>query len=324
VLIRPVKVRDQVVGMINARKPQAAGKWTAEETSLFEALIGQLEVALEDARLYRASQRHAHFERLTRQITTKVHAYPEIPVIAQTAITELVEALSSTRGFLQLDVEALDATAYPADRTGEAPGANEKDPTISDAPTRKRSQIQCYEHSLGAPYTEQQPLPTIDEVLTGGLDAAHQVGNRGTITMISGDDDRVATLVTPIRLRDRVIGVLGLQDTHIQRTWSEDEIALIEATADQAAQALEVAHLLDKTRRLARREQLVAEITGKIRSARDIDGILRTAVQEMQRALGVSHGLIRLGTENHMRPPGAPQAFEEGHDLRHTGGQSDE
>jgi GAF domain-containing protein len=314
VLIRPVQVRDQVVGVINARKPPEAGRWTSEETSLLEALIGQLEVAFEDARLYRASQRHAHFERLTRQITAKVHANPEIPVIAQTSITELVEALSSTRGFIQLDVEALDSTAYPADSTGEAHRTNEHDPTTSGPDARRRSQILCYEHSLsGVVYNERQPLPEIDEVL-----------NQGATTVTSGEDDRVATLITPIRLRDRVIGVLGLQDTHIQRSWSEDEIALVEATADQAAQALEVAHLLDKTQRLARREQLVTEITGKIRSARDIDGILRTAVQEMQRALGVSHGLIRLGTENHLRPPETPRAPGEKHDLRDTGGSSDE
>ena len=47
----------------------------------------------------------------------------------------------------------------------------------------------------------------------------------------------------------------------------------------------------------------MTEITSRIRSAPDIDGILRTAVQEIRQALGVSHGVIRLGTETHLRPP---------------------
>jgi hypothetical protein len=44
----------------------------------------------------------------------------------------------------------------------------------------------------------------------------------------------------------------------------------------------------------------------------------------MQRALGVSHGLIRLGTENHLRPPEAPLAPGEERRPRDTGGNSDE
>jgi GAF domain-containing protein len=296
VLVLPVKVRDQVVGMINARKPREAGQWTVEETSLLETLTGQLEVALEDARLYRESQRHAYFERLTRQITERVHARPQVQIVIQTAVTELVETLSGARGFIQLSVDALDSS----------PGLD-----------TSQGQVQWYEYSPSSPEHDQQqslgrsslekpgalaqgeltrqmleqPVPEIDQVL-----------NHGNTTVTSGEDNRLATLVTPIRLRGRVIGALGLQDSRAARIWSEDEIALVETTAAQVAQALEVAHLLDKTQRLARREQLVSEITSKIRSAPDINGILHTAVEEMRRALGVSHGLIRLGTESHLRP----------------------
>jgi GAF domain-containing protein len=113
-------------------------------------------------------------------------------------------------------------------------------------------------------------------------------------------------LVVPIRMRGgHVVGTLGVQATQqgTKHGWSTDQRALVETVAEQVAQAMEAAQLFDETRRLAQRERLVAEITGKIRAAPDIDSILRTAVQEIRRALRASHGVIRLGTETYLRPP---------------------
>jgi GAF domain-containing protein len=300
VLVRSVKVRDQVVGVINARKPHEAGQWTVEETSLLETLIGQLEVALEDARLYRESQRHAHFERLTRQITEKVHARPQVQTIVQTAVMQLVETLSSARGFIQLTVDALDSTSGPHTSHGQFQWY-EYSP--SDAEYDRQQ-------SFGRPSFDRPGTPAQGELtrrtLTQPIPEIDQVLNHGSTSVTSGEDNGLATLVTPIKLRGQIIGALGLQDAQTARIWSEDEVTLVETTAAQVAQALEVAHLLDKTQRLARREQLVGEITGKIRSAPDIDGILHVAVEEMRRALGVSHGLIRLGTESHFYPSFTP------------------
>ncbi|MGD9099757.1 MAG: GAF domain-containing protein, partial [Anaerolineae bacterium] len=123
-------------------------------------------------------------------------------------------------------------------------------------------------------------------------------------------DDADATfsdgLTVPIRMRGgHVVGTLGVQATPegTKYGWSANQRALVETVAEQVAQAMEAAQLFDETRRLAQRERLVAEITGKIRAAPDIDSILRTAVQEIRRALRASHGIIRLGTETHLRPP---------------------
>jgi GAF domain-containing protein len=107
-LVRPIRVREMVVGTINARKAQGAAEWTSAELNLLEALVGKLAVALEDARLYQETQRRAHHERITRQITEKVRANPNVQAISQTAAKELVQALKATRGFAQLNLRVLD------------------------------------------------------------------------------------------------------------------------------------------------------------------------------------------------------------------------
>jgi GAF domain-containing protein len=121
-----------------------------------------------------------------------------------------------------------------------------------------------------------------------------------------------AALAVPIKLRDEVIGVLDLQEMDEPRQWTDDEIAVVTAVADQVALSLENARLLEETRRRAERERLAGEIATRIRAAGDIDGILRTTVQEIRHVLGTSHGVIRLGTETLLRPPGGNEQAAEG------------
>jgi GAF domain-containing protein len=121
-------------------------------------------------------------------------------------------------------------------------------------------------------------------------------------TLVVGDKDRSTGLVTPIRIRGEAIGALGLHKADLDGGWSKDQVELVETVADQIAQALEAARLFEEAQRRAEREQLIGEVGAKLRAVDNVDGILRVAVQETRRALGVSHGAIRLGTETHFLP----------------------
>jgi len=125
-----------------------------------------------------------------------------------------------------------------------------------------------------------------------------------------------AVLAVPIKLRGQPIGVLDFYDEGRERAWGEEEQALVVALADQIASALENTRLFEQTQQRARREQLITEIAAKMRAAPDVEGILRTTVHEIRRALGVSHGVIRLGEVAHT-PTGNGQTDEgDGRDER--------
>ncbi|MFB0537077.1 MAG: GAF domain-containing protein [Anaerolineae bacterium] len=119
----------------------------------------------------------------------------------------------------------------------------------------------------------------------------------------AGDETGQAALVAPISLRGEILGALGLHEAEGGRRWTDDEIALIEAVADQMALAIENARLFEQTQSRAARERLIREITGRIRGAVDVESILKTTVQEVGRALGASRGLVRLGTETELATP---------------------
>jgi GAF domain-containing protein/HAMP domain-containing protein len=94
-------------------------------------------------------------------------------------------------------------------------------------------------------------------------------------------------VIAPITVRGQWIGYLQLGEEQQSRTWSEEDLHLIRAVADQVGQALENSRLLEETQRRAEREHLVSEITTKLRASNDPQVILQTAMKELREALRV-------------------------------------
>jgi GAF domain-containing protein len=89
----PVKVRDQVIGVIHAQLPEHGGIWNNDRRTLMEALAQQLGAALESARLYRQTQQRAAREQLTIEISDRIRSSLNIDTILQTAVREIGEAM---------------------------------------------------------------------------------------------------------------------------------------------------------------------------------------------------------------------------------------
>lgn len=99
-------------------------------------------------------------------------------------------------------------------------------------------------------------------------------------------------LAVPIKLRNQVLGVV---DIHFNSpSVSPDLISLIQNTVDRLAVSLENARLLEEIQMRAERERLVSEISSKVRSASDVDSVLRIAIQEIGQSLGVSEVMVQL------------------------------
>ncbi len=160
----------------------------------------------------------------------------------------------------------------------------------------------------------RDPLPLLSEIVTPEAIAAWQQAQ--TIKIESGRSGLkveeqeletqpsalslqpvAAALATPLKLRDAIIGVLGVHAEDPHHSWSEDEIALIESVSEQMSLALENARLLEETQRAAWRDQAVSESTAKVWSSSEIEEVLRVAVAQLGDKLGASEVVIRLGTE---------------------------
>jgi GAF domain-containing protein len=110
----------------------------------------------------------------------------------------------------------------------------------------------------------------------------------------------LAALATPLKLRDEIIGVLGVQADNPDRQWSSDEIALIEAVSEQMSLAIENARLFEETGRRAGRERIIAQVTRQVWASGDLERVMQTAVEQLGSTLAASKVIIRLGTEDQL------------------------
>ena len=110
VLAAPIWVRDQVIGVIDARKPAGASPWSHREVALVRALCAQLGQALENARLYESVQRAEERARLLGQATARMRESLDVETVLRVAADEIRRALglAALDVRLQMDGEADD------------------------------------------------------------------------------------------------------------------------------------------------------------------------------------------------------------------------
>lgn len=91
----PIKLRDEVIGVLNVSVP---GKrvWSKDEIGLIEAVAERVAVSAENARLFDESQKRAEKEQIIGEITSKIGASINLRSIMQTAVEELGHTLSGS------------------------------------------------------------------------------------------------------------------------------------------------------------------------------------------------------------------------------------
>jgi GAF domain-containing protein/HAMP domain-containing protein len=110
----PIKVRDQIVGVMSGRKPGGAGQWTQEEIALLQTWTEQLATALESARLYQDTQRRAAREQLTGAITAKMRESLDMQRVLQTAADEMFQAFGLEEVAIHLAADDMDGKSVAA------------------------------------------------------------------------------------------------------------------------------------------------------------------------------------------------------------------
>jgi GAF domain-containing protein/HAMP domain-containing protein len=107
---------------------------------------------------------------------------------------------------------------------------------------------------------------------------------------------RGASLSLPIKLRGEVIGSVDVRSPD-NRPWDADELDIVAAILDRAAIAMDNARLLEESQQLASKEAKIGEVTAKISSSINMRNVLKTAVEELGRALPGSEVVIQFETE---------------------------
>jgi PAS domain S-box-containing protein len=111
--------------------------------------------------------------------------------------------------------------------------------------------------------------------------------------------DVKSIMYVAIRVGDDVPAAFALSTTKQIRNWSESDIDLARAVADQTGIAIRQADLYQKAEATSTRESLVNHLTTAIRASLSLSEVLSTSTRELGRALSASRVLLHLyDTEN--------------------------
>jgi GAF domain-containing protein len=91
----PLKLRDEVIGVLDVRSNNSSRQWTPNELALVQAIAERVALALENARLFEETTRRADRERAVSDITTRIRSTTDPQLMLQTALDELKRALGA-------------------------------------------------------------------------------------------------------------------------------------------------------------------------------------------------------------------------------------
>jgi signal transduction histidine kinase/DNA-binding response OmpR family regulator len=120
----------------------------------------------------------------------------------------------------------------------------------------------------GRVIAEGKPVLVQDQLCEAGHILPEDLRQR---ILVSGNR---SALVVPLRVKGRMIGVLSIADRAV-RPFSQAEVTLLQAFADQAALALENARLYTATERQRREAEVVAQLARDINASLDLDSVLQ-------------------------------------------------
>jgi GAF domain-containing protein len=113
------------------------------------------------------------------------------------------------------------------------------------------------------------------------------------------------SLLIPVELRGQTIGRFKLNLSDPTRQWTDDELAMVKATAERVALALEGVRLLEEAQKRATREAFLSDVATKLSASFQLDSILRDTVQELGQTLKNSTVTFQL-----VNPAAPPVAVE--------------
>ena len=213
----PLVGRGRLIGVVEAVN-KLSGEFTQNDVDILTGLNNQIAVAIENAYLYREARREALEKTLLYEIGQKLSGKLSLQEVLAAILDSLKQVVNYQSGGVFLcDDRGLDLNAIY---------------TIGYAAESERwLHLKCDEGLVGAAATSGKEV-LVDDVTT---DSRYIKANESTRSEIA----------VPIKVSDRVIGVINLESTE-QNAFDRRHISLIRAFASQAGISIERARLHEK------------------------------------------------------------------------------
>lgn len=245
---------------------------TEGQISLLQAIGQQVGVAIENSQLFAQTQEALNDTQTLYQIIAEMNAAQSYDDILRGLAWKTILQRADRVLLMGLFDTPLSGTSTPE---WIYPVASQSKATMQLAP---RYPISAFEASPGTIFTGQ---PVILKEL-----ARDNRIDRITRTLFQEVFHAKSSIILPLMLGDQMIGFIqGYFSEEME--FPDEDIQRLIAVAGQAAIAVQSRSLLEQAQARARQEQRIREVTSKVFEASDVDSILRRAVEQVGRVLGL-------------------------------------
>ena len=277
----PLLANDQSMGILMVSDETHGRRFTEDEVSLLSAFADQASLALEKARLLTEAETEKNRAETERERADSLYRVSNLLAGAHDT-DEVLDLIVNEAARL---IDAHGALIRLVDGDKLVPGASTETVTAYLAEVAKilpAIPIQESETGMGRVMATKKPMVTEDLQESSGLPETRALfkkyGLRGRV-------------IVPLVADDKSIGVLIVFDTRVRR-FTEDEVSLLSAFADQASLALEKARLLNEAEARERQATQLYEVTTQLASNHDLDSVLDLITQQSVELTGAYVGAI--------------------------------
>lgn len=277
----PMLADGEVIGVLNIHSNKING-FGQEDINIYTILAAEAAGAVKNARLFQnVSQAHAAAENRLQAAET-LHNLTEA-LTGSLRIDEVIGAFfNSCTGMLGFDFALFSLIDKSDLRIKAVAGWNVTDDHIRRA-----------NHPLDSDDIMADIVRSGKTEVITGWDPRFDVENFEAEQMAEWG----MRVFMPITLRRENIGLIEVGfNEKVSAEVQESHLQLLRSLVGQTAVALESAQRYEASRKAAQREQLLREITARVRGSADVDSVMRTAAHELGKALGRS-AFVQLGKQ---------------------------
>ena len=256
----PLINEDRVIAVLSIATTDVHRAFSSEDIAVMQAMASEATLALERTRSAIALAEALERERLVASIGRRLRSELDLDAALQATVEEAGNALGASRCFVRL---GHDADNLPVVAEWTAPGAS---PVGEDTSLLAVSNLAARDNRTVA-IQDIDEAPEIADPKLGGLEHLRALG-AGSVAS------------TPIVVQERPIGVLTAHRV-TRRTWTQAELALLEAVAAEAGLAIRLGRLLEENR------DRLSQQTALLRAAQVLSGELEleTVLQRLANEL---------------------------------------
>jgi diguanylate cyclase (GGDEF)-like protein/PAS domain S-box-containing protein len=271
IIVVPIIAGDERIGVLGLYNMTTWRHFSERDLALAESVGRQAGIAIQNARLYESERQRVRTLNALRAIMNEV-----------SVVSMELELNDLLRNILQRAIELLHAHDGELALYDETYHDLEVLVTYNLNPEFQGKRQALSEGIMGRVATTRQPLI---------VDHNHELNDRGPASSEFGPH---VTLAVPLLAGPRLIGVISVGDTDINRTFTQDDVQIFSLFAQQATISIQNARLFEDAQRRAEEAEMLRQAGAVVAASLNQDESIERILEQLAHVVPYDSASVQL------------------------------